>query len=117
MSDSALTTLLESILAQVSEVRADVSAIRAKQSAIEQQLADHIEQAQEEQEKPAQPNCSWLSNVKYLAPALAIVFLAGMNTSERLRPVPAPVTKQDSIVLDHRKHQEELLKKALGELK
>ena len=116
MSDSALTTLLESILAQVSEVRADVSAIKSRQASIEQQLADHIEQ---EKEKPAQANCSWLSNVKYLAPALAIVFLAGMNTSERLRPAPAPapVTKQDSLVLDHRKHQEELLKKALGELK
>lgn len=114
MSDSALTTLLESILAQVSEVRADVSAIKSKQSAIEQQLKDHIDT---EDEKPATANCSWLSNVKYLAPALAIVFLAGMDTSERIRPTPAPITKQDSLVLDHRKHQEELLKKALGGLK
>lgn len=118
MSDSALTTLLESILAQVSEVRADVSAIRSKQAAIEQQLADHIESA--DHVTAAKPDkYAWLSSVKYLAPALAVVFLAGMNTSDRLRSVPAtvPATKQDSLVLDHRKQQEELIKKALGEIK
>lgn len=117
MSDANLTTLLESILQQLVEVRSDVGSIRAavstiqtRQSAIEQQLTDHISV-----ESPAKT--SWLSSIKYLAPALSIVFLAGMNTSEKLRPVPVPTKiKADTVIYDSRKHQEELLKAALGKL-
>lgn len=116
MSDASLTTLLESILQQLVETRSDIGSVRTavgniqvRQAAIEQQLQDHIKT---EVEPPIKQ--SWFSLVKFVAPALAIVFLAGMNTSEKLRATPKP--KQDTVIYDTRRIQEEMLKKALGDL-